>query len=136
MRTPPAPALKIAGYAAIFGRPDMGGDIVLRGAFATDANANAPGALAFLLQHDVQHRIGTVTHLEEDGYGLRVVAGVTDTRAVALIRARAITGLSFGYRVRSAHGHAPRRLIDLALTEISLVTHPMQPLARLLAFSR
>mgnify|MGYP003390262839 len=42
-------------------------------------------------------------------------------------------GLSFGYRVRgSAHG-TYRELTDLDLIEVSVVNHPMQPLARVLA---
>ena len=42
----------------------------------------------------------------------------------------AVRGLSFGYRVREAKGEAPRELIDLELVEVSLVTFPMQPRAR------
>ena len=43
-------------------------------------------------------------------------------------------GLSFGYRVERAReggagGGAVRELLALDLTEVSLVTHPMQPLA-------
>ena len=48
----------------------------------------------------------------------------------ALLRQRQVTGLSFGYRVRAAKGSAPRELSALDLVEISLVTRPMQPLAR------
>jgi phage head maturation protease len=41
-----------------------------------------------------------------------------------------VGGLSFGYRVRDAKAGAVRELTDLDLIEISLVTFPMQPLAR------
>jgi phage head maturation protease len=41
-----------------------------------------------------------------------------------------VRGLSFGYRVRAASGEAPRELRDLDLVEVSLVTLPMQPKAR------
>jgi phage head maturation protease len=41
-----------------------------------------------------------------------------------------VAGLSFGYRVRQAAGGAPRMLTDVDLLEISLVTVPMQPKAR------
>ena len=34
------------------------------------------------------------------------------------------------YRVREAEGSRPRRLLSLDLIEVSLVTHPMQPAAR------
>lgn len=41
-----------------------------------------------------------------------------------------MNGLSFGYRVMRADGKAPRVLKDLDLVEVSLVTFPMQPGAR------
>ncbi|MBN8830029.1 MAG: HK97 family phage prohead protease, partial [Sphingomonadales bacterium] len=41
-----------------------------------------------------------------------------------------VNGLSFGYRVVAAQGDRPRRLDTLDLVEVSLVTHPMQRLAR------
>jgi phage head maturation protease len=41
-----------------------------------------------------------------------------------------VNGLSFGYRVRAARGAGPRELLALELVEVSVVTHPMQPLAR------
>lgn len=49
----------------------------------------------------------------------------------------ALDGLSFGYRVRRAGRRAPggRELLNLDLLEISLVTFPMQPLARVHAVS-
>jgi len=41
-----------------------------------------------------------------------------------------VRGLSFGYRVKRAAGTNPRELLDLDVAEISLVTSPMQDLAR------
>jgi HK97 family phage prohead protease len=55
---------------------------------------------------------------------------VADRRAAALLQQGAVGGLSFGYRVREAKGEAPRELTDLELVEVSLVTFPMQPRAR------
>jgi hypothetical protein len=55
---------------------------------------------------------------------------VVDGRAAALLGAGAVSGLSFGYRVREAKGAGPRELVDLELVEVSLVTFPMQPKAR------
>ena len=53
------------------------------------------------------------------------------SRAAALLAARAVSGLSFGFRARSAHsGPQGRELIALDLIEISLVTHPLQHGAR------
>ena len=118
---------RFAGYAAIFDRPDSGGDIVRRGAFA---KARADGT-PVLWQHDPAHAIGWVESLAEDANGLRVIADVQDAGAAARLKAGA--GLSFGYRVRAANHGKYRELKQLELIEISLVTHPMQPLARVIA---
>lgn len=133
--------LRIAGYASIFNVPDQGGDTVRQGAFA---GASAP--LPLLWQHDTREPVGFVEQLSEDARGLRIVARVVDAGrggdAAALVRAGAISGLSFGYRVKVARpgsaarpGRAGRDLAQLELIEVSLVTFPMQPLARILGFS-
>jgi HK97 family phage prohead protease len=124
--------MRIAGYAAIFDHPDRGGDIVRKGAFARAARAGLP----LLWQHDRARRIGFVERVEEDARGLRVVAKMDpDAPPVA-----SGAGLSFGYRVRSAHSlqqeqRTYRELTDVDLIEVSIVNHPMQPLARVLAVS-
>lgn len=117
--------MRLAGYAAIFDAPDKGGDIVRKGAFARAAKAGVP----LLWQHDRGQRIGFVESLKEDARGLRVIAQVDDANASI----QAGSGLSFGYRVRGMAQHEYRELTDLDLIEVSVVTHPMQPLARVLA---
>ena len=104
--------MRIAGYAAIFNAPDTGGDVVRKGAFRRVAKAGLP----LLWQHDRNRRIGYIESLSDD---------------VAPVQAG--TGLSFGYRVRAMNRSAYRELTDLDLIEVSVVTHPMQPLARVLA---
>jgi len=131
---------RFAGYASVFDVPDSGGDVVRPGAFARPPTHPVP----LLWQHDAAHPIGTVDHLVEDKRGLRVIASLADTRtgrdAAVLLRSKALTGLSFGYRVRAsvpgrpAHG-GTRHLTDLELIEVSLVTFPMQRLARVVAVS-
>ena len=113
--------MRFAGYAAIFDRPDHGGDVIRKGAFE---GAPAKG-LPLFWQHDTAQRIGTVERLAEDSRGLRVITRLTAGRAVVPGQ-----GLSFGYRVRAARKGKFRELTDLELIEVSLVTHPMQPLAR------
>ncbi len=129
--------LRIAGYASVFNVPDSGGDVVLPGA-CLGATAGAP----LLWQHEVKEPIGFVESLAEDGRGLRVVARVVASgrgeQAVQLLRAGAIDGLSFGYRVKASRpdrARGVRQLASLDLIEVSLVTFPMQPLARVLGFS-
>jgi uncharacterized protein len=118
--------VRIAGYAAIFDCPDRGGDIVRKGAFKRAAKAGIP----LLWQHDRKQRIGFVESLSEDERGLRIIAKIDDD---AGRRVAAGNGLSFGYRVQAMEKNTYRELTDLDLIEVSVVTHPMQPLARVLA---
>ncbi len=125
--------IRFAGYAAIFGRRDRGGDVVRAGAFARVLGRSA-GTVPLLWQHDPARPIGRVEYLKEDRRGLRVIGrlsvGAAGREAAALLGAGAVKGLSFGYRVRASEGEGPRLLTELELVEISLVTMPMQPRAR------
>ncbi|APW74092.1 MULTISPECIES: HK97 family phage prohead protease [Sphingopyxis] len=123
--------MRFAGYASVFDRVDRGGDVVRAGAFA--ASLRAGRAVPLLWQHRPGALVGTIEMLAEDARGLRVVARVTHPTAAALVARGALTGLSFGYRVRGARGANPRELLALDLAEISLVAQPMQPLARVIA---
>lgn len=121
--------MRFAGYAAVFGRPDKGGDIIRKGAFA--AALQRAGEVPLLWQHKAGAVIGRIEHLSEDERGLRVIAAVGDERASRLLEARKVDGLSFGYRVREAKSAgAHRELVELDLVEVSLVANPMQPRAR------
>jgi hypothetical protein len=122
---------RLAGYAALFDRVDRGGDIVRRGAFARTL-ADGVHSLPLLWQHRPDRRIGSVTFAQEDRRGLRVIAALDDAadEALASLTSGAVRGLSFGYRVRHASGTAPRELFDLDLVEVSLVSVPMMPGAR------
>lgn len=124
--------VRFAGYASVFGVPDKGGDVVIPGAFAA-----ARGPVPLLWQHDVKEPIGLIEAVAEDVRGLRVIGRVIASgrgrQAADLLRARALDGLSFGYRIKGAapdRSTGTRMLTGLELIEISLVTFPMQPLAR------
>jgi HK97 family phage prohead protease len=119
--------LRFAGYAAIFDRPDSGGDVIRAGAFAKALKR--VGEVPLLWQHKGQP-IGTIEHLAEDERGLRVIARVRDSQVGEMLR-KGLRGLSFGYRVREARAAgALRELRALDLVEVSLVARPMQKLAR------
>jgi HK97 family phage prohead protease len=123
--------VRIAGYAALFRVVDGAGDTIRPGAFAR-ALAEG-GALPLLWQHDPRQRIGFVERVAEDERGLRVVARVDNlaSRAASLLRARAVSGLSFGYRARGyRRAEVGRVLEDIDLFEVSLVTRPLQHGAR------
>ena len=126
--------VRFAGYAAVFDRPDSSGDIVRRGAFARAVAGGAAG-VPLLWQHRPEVPIGRIEHLSEDARGLRVIGQLSERsmaarEAAAMLADGAVSGLSFGYRVRGAKDGARRELTDLDLVEVSLVTMPMQPLAR------
>lgn len=91
--------------------------------------------MPLLWQHDPARPIGTIERIAEDGRGLRVIGRITGAsrtarEAAAMLREGAVDGLSFGYRVRAAEHRTNRELTDLDLVEVSLVTLPMQPRAR------
>ena len=128
-RPSPGNRLRFAGYAAIFDRPDKGGDVVRKGAFVKALQGVSEVPL--LWQHRAGAVIGRIEHLSEDKRGLRVIASVRDDRAASLLERGTLDGLSFGYRVKEARSSGSlRELIDLDLVEVSLVASPMQPRAR------
>ncbi|MGD9862304.1 MAG: HK97 family phage prohead protease [Pseudodonghicola sp.] len=135
---------EIAGYASLFDRADQGGDVVRRGAYAASlaALAAAGQRVKLLWQHDPAQPIGVWEELREDDRGLWVRGRLLQTtqagrEAAALVAAGAIDGLSIGYRTRRAErGPGGGRLLtELELWEVSLVTFPMLPGARVAAKS-
>ena len=129
----------IAGYASVFGVADRGNDVVERGAYAASLKRlkEAGRSVKMLWLHDPAEPIGVWDEVREDEKGLyvkgRLLPDVARAReAAALIAAGAIDGLSIGYRtVRATKDEAGRRrLAELELWEVSLVTFPMLPEAR------
>lgn len=132
----------VAGYASVFGRRDQGGDVVQKGAYAASLNrlAAAGGRVKMLWQHDPAQPIGVWDEVREDATGLwvkgRILTDIEKGReAAALLAAGAIDGLSIGYRTLKAErdGKGQRLLSELELWEVSLVTFPMLPEARVSA---
>ncbi|MDP3264055.1 MAG: HK97 family phage prohead protease [Tabrizicola sp.] len=132
----------VAGYASLFGVKDQGGDVVRKGAYAASLKRLAAGGgrVKMLWQHDPAQPIGVWDEVREDATGLwvkgRILTDVAKGReAVALLAAGAIDGLSIGYRTVKAERDAKgvRQLSELELWEVSLVTFPMLPEARVSA---
>lgn len=132
----------IEGYASLFGAADQGGDVVARGAYtASLKRMGAEGRrVRMLWQHDPREPIGIWDELREDANGLWVKGRLLETvararEAAALIAAGAIDGLSIGYRtLRASKNDKGQRLLqELELWEVSLVTFPMLPSARVAA---
>ena len=129
----------IEGYASLFGLTDQGGDAVLPGAFRASLEKLAAKGdkVRMLWQHDPTRPIGVWDEIREDEKGLwvkgRLLPEVAQAReAAALIQAGAIDGLSIGYRtIRASEGSKGQRMLaEVELWEVSLVTFPMLPEAK------
>jgi uncharacterized protein len=133
-----------SGYASLFGEVDLGQDVIERGAFAKSLKNRGASGIRMLWQHDANEPIGTWTLIREDARGLyvegRLAKGVPRARdALELMRSRAIDGLSIGFRAVRARKEAKsgiRRIHEADLWEISIVTFPMLPSARVLGVKR
>jgi HK97 family phage prohead protease len=97
-----------------------------------------------LWQHDPASPIGSWISMSEDARGLKVrgqlnLAVARAREALALMREGSVDGLSIGFRVKRA-SKPPRggirKLLELDLWEVSLVTFPMLPQARVSAAKR
>ncbi|MEM0977278.1 MAG: HK97 family phage prohead protease [Pseudomonadota bacterium] len=129
---------EISGYASLFGREDQGGDTVAPGAYAESLLAlrEAGRTVKMLWQHDPNRPIGVWDDVREDAHGLYVKGRIlTDIPlghdVQVLIASGAVDGLSIGYRtVKAEAGPTGRILTKLDLWEVSLVTFPMLPEAR------
>jgi len=130
-----------SGYASLFGAEDAGRDVVMPGAFRASLARRGAADVRMLFQHDPAEPVGVWEAIREDARGLhvrgRLIDGVTRSREIlALLRAGAIDGLSIGFRTRKAVRDARtglRRLYEIDLWEISIVTFPMLPGARVRA---
>jgi len=130
---------RIVGYASLFGAKDQGGDCVEQGAYSSSLKSLQSGgrAVKMLWQHDPAQPIGVWDEVFEDKKGLYVSGRILEdvragAEALALLRAGAIDGLSIGYRTVKASKSqgGGRSLKQLDLWEVSLVTFPMLPEAR------
>lgn len=127
---------RFAGYASVFNRVDAGGDMVMPGAFARSL-LKRHGRVRLLFQHDPKEPVGIWDTIAEDSHGLhvrgRLIGGVERADALRrLIENRALDGLSIGFRtVRATREGGTRKLWQIDLFEISIVTFPMMEDARI-----
>jgi uncharacterized protein len=129
------------GYASLFNRRDGTGDIVMPGAFTATLRKRPPFDVRMLFQHDPAEPVGTWIDMRERQHGLyvrgRLDMNVQRGRELAsLIESGGIDGLSIGFRTVMAWNDRiarARRLVEIDLWEISLVTFPMLEGARIAA---
>ena len=126
------------GYASLFEREDLGRDVIAPGAFRDSLASRGAQRIKMLFQHDPAEPIGVWEEVREDARGLyvrgRLMTAVAKAREVlALMRAGALDGLSIGFKMVKGKRDAAtgvRRVEKVDLWEISVVTFPMLPGAR------
>ncbi len=131
---------RFCGYASLFGKPDQGGDIVMPGAFSQSLGRRTRSAVRMLFQHDPKEPVGLWERITENARGLwvegRLLTGIARAGELkSLIGSGALDGLSIGFRTERASktGTGLRRLWQIDLWEISIVTFPMMDGARIAA---
>ncbi len=152
MLAPNAPALsqpraafhadgRVEGYASLFGEIDQSRDMVMPGAFTQTLRLRGLHRIPMLFQHDPAEPIGIWCEIHEDWRGLhvsgRLIPEVVRARELlALLREGAADGLSIGFktvRARIDPKTRIRRIHEIDLWEISIVTFPLLPGARVRA---
>lgn len=127
-----------SGYASVFGEVDLGRDVIERGAFQRSLQERGAAGIRMLFQHDPAQPIGAWRTIREDERGLYVEGVLAPDVARAkevhsLMKTGALDGLSIGFqtvRAGKAGRDGVRRILEADLWEISVVTFPMLPSAR------
>jgi HK97 family phage prohead protease len=121
------------GDLAVYSKEDLGGDVILPGAF-TKTIQERGSQVPLLWQHKSDEPIGTLT-LHDSPDALRVSGKLlmelpTAQKAYRLIKAGVIKGLSIGYdTIKDNVDNGVRYLKELRLWEGSIVTFPMNEMA-------
>jgi HK97 family phage prohead protease len=129
------------GYASVFNNTDLGNDVIKNGAFLKSIKKRGPKNVKLLYQHKSDMPIGVYDSIKEDSHGLyvkgRLALKTTAGRdAYELLKMGALDGLSIGFRANpdqvSYDKRSRKRIIkEVDLMEISLVTFPMNPKAKI-----
>ena len=127
-----------SGYASLFGQVDLGKDRVVSGAFSRSLKSRGVDGIRMLFQHEPSEPIGVWDKITEDQNGLFVSGRIVQTsqrgkEVLELLRQKAIDGLSIGFRTERSQTDRKtgvRSILEADLWEISIVTFPMLPGAR------
>ena len=127
------------GHGSIFGNIDLGGDVVMPGAFnKTLAEHKRADTLPQMFwMHDAAQVPGIWKEMHEDGDGLFVKGELVDTQLGkemhTLLSTKAVRGLSIGFQISDAEFDKDgiRQLKEIDLWEVSLVSLAMNPLAQI-----
>lgn len=140
-----APGGILEGYASVFDNTDLGGDIVVKGAFSKTLKERLKKKFiklydSHMIFEGTQAVIGVVTDAKEDDYGLWFQALFSSVQRAQDIRQKikegVLNALSFGYDVVKFEDNSAsktRLLKELKLYEISVVPWGMNPKAEITA---
>tara|TARA_R110002012_G_scaffold216320_1_gene387390 strand:- start:1135 stop:1812 length:678 start_codon:yes stop_codon:yes gene_type:complete len=134
------------GYGSVFNNKDLGNDVIRKGSFSRTIAEKKPNQIKLLYQHKTDEPIGVIDAIEEDSKGLkikgRLAMGTQKGREVyELMKMGALDSMSIGYRL-APDGYKyddknKRRVIkEVDLMEISMVTFPMNPKAKVTKVKR
>ena len=128
------------GYASVFNNKDLGNDVIKQGAFAKSIYDKKPRQIKLLYQHKTDEPIGVIDSLTEDKRGLkikgRLAMGTQKGREVyELMKMGALDSMSIGYKLKPedykySEKLKKRTITNLDLMEVSMVTFPMNPKAK------
>lgn len=124
------------GLASVYGNTDEYGDVVERGAF-TKTLAEQGDSRPLLWQHYMDSPLG-IASLTDTDVGLKITGKLHPAvskanEAISLMKMGALRGLSIGFRTMKDTWDTEkgiRRLTEIKLYEVSLVTIPANPLAQ------
>lgn len=127
---------RFSGLASVYGVTDLQNDVVVQGAFEKTLKMKN-GTVPLLWQHDPREPIGQMS-LTDTPMGLMGMGEVdldipTGKRAYSGVSKKYVSGLSIGFDTKADEldrETRTRRITEVDLWEVSLVTFPAQPLAR------
>jgi len=132
---------KFEGYASVFENTDLGNDVIKTGAFKKSLRKRGVKGVKLLYQHKSDMPIGVFDSIKEDDNGLYVKGTLAlktqaGQEAYELLKMGALDAMSIGFRANpeevSYDKRTNKRLIgEVDLMEISLVTFPMNPQAKI-----
>jgi uncharacterized protein len=125
---------ELEGFGAVFRNRDLGGDIIIPGAFSKTLSEKSLRPMLWM--HKPDQVIGRWDVMREDRDGLFVKGVLANTdlgnEVHTLLKMEAVRGLSIGYQTKdySYDKTGARLLKEVELYECSVVSMPMNPLAQ------
>lgn len=128
----------LEGYASTFGNVDLGGDVVVKGAFTKTIENIKTNGIPLLADHVAATAsvLGTIFDAVEDAKGLKIKARFSKAPSAQDTRVKLLEGhlnrMSIGYEVMDQafddkDGQRVRLLQEIKLWETSVVVFPMNP---------